>query len=322
MDDGVEVAVIDTGVGIAPADLGRLTEPLYSTKARGLGLGLALVRMILEKNGGVLRGRERARPGQYVHHPPDGRPRRRPDLMSDATPSILVVDDDIDTCANMADILADLGYRVDVAHEGMSALELVRRRPYDVVLLDYRMPGMDGVALCGAIQRLQSGVVPMLVTAYAGGDAAREAVVAGIWRTLAKPVDLAELIPLVAEAIGQPLVLIVNDDDDLCTSLRDVLREHRFRVCIAHDEAEAIQRLRETTRIVLLDLRLPGRDGALVFRRVRELNPSARVVLITGHRGELEPRIDQLRAEGLDGICYKPFDIPALLTTLDQLCHE
>jgi signal transduction histidine kinase len=51
---GLEVAVIDTGVGIAPADLGRILEPLYSTKARGLGLGLALVRMILEKNGGSL----------------------------------------------------------------------------------------------------------------------------------------------------------------------------------------------------------------------------------------------------------------------------
>jgi signal transduction histidine kinase len=48
----VEVAVIDTGAGIAPGDLGRIMEPLFSTKARGLGLGLALVRMIVEKHGG------------------------------------------------------------------------------------------------------------------------------------------------------------------------------------------------------------------------------------------------------------------------------
>jgi signal transduction histidine kinase len=54
LGDAVEVAVIDTGVGIAPDDLGRIMEPLYSTKARGLGLGLALVRMIVERNGGAI----------------------------------------------------------------------------------------------------------------------------------------------------------------------------------------------------------------------------------------------------------------------------
>jgi two-component system, NtrC family, response regulator HydG len=239
--------------------------------------------------------------------------------MSDEAPSILVVDDDVDICANMADILADLGYRVDVAHEGVTALELVRRRPYDVALLDYKMPGMDGVTLCRAIQGVQSGVVPLLVTAYSGGDTARGALEAGAWRVLSKPVDFPELMSLVAEAIGRPMVLVVDDDADLCTSLRDVLREHGFRVCTAHDEAEAIERLREATRVVLLDLRLPGGDGAEVFRRVRKIKPSARVVLITGHRAELEPRIERLKADGLDGICYKPFDIPELLGILDRL---
>ena len=54
-EDGLEVAVADTGVGIAPEDLGRVMEPLFSTKARGLGLGLALSRMIVDRNQGSLR---------------------------------------------------------------------------------------------------------------------------------------------------------------------------------------------------------------------------------------------------------------------------
>jgi two-component system, NtrC family, sensor kinase len=53
--DGVEVEVADTGVGISPESLARITEPLYSTKARGLGLGLAITRAILDKNSGSLR---------------------------------------------------------------------------------------------------------------------------------------------------------------------------------------------------------------------------------------------------------------------------
>ena len=56
--------------------------------------------------------------------------------------SILVVDDEVDTCSNLSDILTDLGYHVDVAHDGPSALELARKNPYDIALLDLRMPGI------------------------------------------------------------------------------------------------------------------------------------------------------------------------------------
>jgi two-component system sensor kinase FixL len=55
VEGGVEVSFSDTGVGIAAEHLARIMEPLYSTKARGLGLGLALARAILEKHGGSLR---------------------------------------------------------------------------------------------------------------------------------------------------------------------------------------------------------------------------------------------------------------------------
>ena len=93
----------------------------------------------------------------------------------------------------MADIFSDLGYEVDVAHEGTAALELVRRRPYDVALLDLKMPGMDGLTLYREIKKLQSGMVAFLVTAYAGGSVADQAIAAGAWRVLPKPVDLPRL---------------------------------------------------------------------------------------------------------------------------------
>jgi signal transduction histidine kinase len=61
-DESVDIDVTDTGGGIAPEQLGRIMEPLYSTKARGLGLGLAIARAILEKNRGSLR--VESRPGE------------------------------------------------------------------------------------------------------------------------------------------------------------------------------------------------------------------------------------------------------------------
>ena len=80
-------------------------------------------------------------------------------------PSILVVDDDADTCRNMADLFGDRGFRVDAAEGGDIALEQARRQPYDIGLLDLRMPGMDGLTLCRHLKRLQPPMVTMLVTA-------------------------------------------------------------------------------------------------------------------------------------------------------------
>jgi len=242
--------------------------------------------------------------------------------MIEHPPRILVVDDEVDTCRNLSDILTDLGYRVDVAHDGPSALELVRRNAYDVALLDLRMPGMDGLELFHRIRQLRAGTVGIIVTAYAGTDTAERALAAGAWQVLAKPVDFSRLLGLVGEAVGRPLVLVVDDDPDLCQSLRDVLVERGYRVCLAHDQSAASAQLHDTSfRVVLIDMKLPQGDGAAVYRLVREANPQARTVVITGFRGEMEQRVEQVLRQGADAVCYKPFDVGALLATLEQLTH-
>jgi len=119
----------------------------------------------------------------------------------------------------------------------------------------------------------------------------------------------------------RPLVLVVDDDTDLCANLWDLLHERGYRVCMAHDGRQAVERLRNSTRVVMIDLILPDRDGADLFRVVRESNPAARVVLITGHRAEMEATIERLQTEGVDAICYKPFDISGLMDTLEQLAE-
>ncbi len=235
-------------------------------------------------------------------------------------PQILVVDDDPDICRNLSDILTDLGYSVDFAHDGPSALELVRKQPYDVALLDLKMPGMDGLTLYGEIKKHRAATVALLVTAYAGPGTAHEALSAGAWKVVPKPVDFAALLGLVNEALDQPLVLIVDDDQDLCANLWDLLRERGFRVGIAHDSREAAETLKESTyKVVLIDMRIPDSNGDAVFRMVREANPHARTILITGHRSETDQLVAQVLAEGADTVCYKPFDVPALLLALERL---
>jgi CheY-like chemotaxis protein len=240
--------------------------------------------------------------------------------MNRAGARVLVVDDDVDTCRNLSDILTDLGYQVDTAHDGPSAIELVRRRPYDVALLDLRMPGMDGLTLYRELRRLRAETVAIVVSAFAGKDTAAQALAAGAWQVLAKPVDFPRLLGLVDQVVDQPLVLVVDDDPDLCANLQDLLRERGYRVAVAHDEAAAAERLRDQAfKVVLIDMKLPRGDGGSVFRLVRAADPEARTVIITGFRAEMDPVVREVVAEGVDAVCYKPFDVPGLLATLGRL---
>ena len=244
-------------------------------------------------------------------------------MKSISGPAILLVDDDVDTCNNLSDILTDLGYTVAVAHDGMSALTLLKQRPFDIALLDLRMPGMDGLTLYREIKKLRSGTVAIIVSAFATSDTTQAALAAGAWQVLPKPVDFPRLLGFVKQALDQPLVMVVDDDHDLCQNLWDLFRDQGYRVCVAHDEGEAAERLKgRDFKVVLIDMKLPKGDGSSVFHMVRSMNPQARTVVITGVPSEMEQRVAQILKEGADAVCYKPFDMPKLVTTLRTLTDK
>jgi two-component system response regulator HydG len=236
--------------------------------------------------------------------------------------TILVVDDDVDATRNLQDILTDLGYAVQTAPNGPSALELVRRAVFDVALLDFKMPGMDGLSLYREIKKISPATVAILITAYLGTTDA-EARTAGTWKVLTKPVDLSRLLPLVDEAAHQPLVLVIDDDRDLCANLWDLFRDQGYRVSLAHTTAAARDLLKQQPdiRVVLLDLKLPNEDGTAIMGDLRQACPQSRTILITGHQQELGNVIRRVLAEGADSVCYKPFAVAELLQTVERLAQ-
>ena len=239
--------------------------------------------------------------------------------MDSHAPSILIVDDEIDSCRNLADILDDVGYRVDIAESGEAALKLVERQRYDVALLDLMMPGMDGTALYSEIRRLRPATVACIVTAYPGHPRAVEGLLAGVERLIAKPVDCRELIDVIAEAVHRPLLLVVDDDSDLCANLQDVLSEQGYRVCIAENVANAMDCLVEDDfHILLLDVVLPDGNGDQVFRKTRERYPAACVVIMSG-AVDMDPEIRQMSERGAKAVFRKPVDVPRLLAKLKSL---
>jgi two-component system response regulator AtoC len=120
----------------------------------------------------------------------------------EAMAAILVVDDDADTCRNMADLLGDRGYQVDAAENGDIALEKARHQRYDMGLLDLRMPGMDGLTLCRRLKQVWPSMVTLIVTGCPRDGLDQEAVAAGARHVVSKPVDMARLFTLVEQTIA------------------------------------------------------------------------------------------------------------------------
>lgn len=121
---------------------------------------------------------------------------------------ILIVDDDEDILANLADILSDAGYEIDTANNGQTALEKVDKKcpqdgcHYDLCLLDFKMPDMDGVELYTRILRSNPEMRAIMITAYAGENGIQRARDAGTWEVLSKPVDIKRLLGIINDAVA------------------------------------------------------------------------------------------------------------------------
>ncbi|WP_242340894.1 MULTISPECIES: ATP-binding protein [Anaeromyxobacter] len=229
--DEVTIHVRDTGAGLDPAFLPHLFERFRqadssSTRAHGgLGLGLALVRHLVEAHGGSVsassdgpgRGATFAvrlpispqrprRTSETAPAPPTG-PRELRPLAGLERVRVLVVDDDPDTLDVVRQVLEAAGALVTAAASAREALAALSARPPDVLLSDLGMPGEDGYALIRKIRSLEAtrgGRVPAAaLTAYTQAEDRTEALLAGFQVYLAKPVEPAELTAAVARLAGR-----------------------------------------------------------------------------------------------------------------------
>ncbi len=115
---------------------------------------------------------------------------------------VLLVDDDKDTCDSMSDIFLDIGYTVDMASDGASAVEMSGQHVWRLALLDYNMPGMDGLELCRRLKNSQPSVVVVIITAVSSIAKKEAAAEAGVLCSLLKPVNFSVLMPIVAGVVN------------------------------------------------------------------------------------------------------------------------
>jgi two-component system response regulator HydG len=132
--------------------------------------------------------------------------------MQTSNAHILLVEDDLSHCTILQALINGWGYRVSVAHNGRQALEQVRTQPFDLILSDVRMAEMDGIAALKAIKSYNPAIPILIMTAYSNVESAVEAIKAGAYDYLTKPLDFDTLQLTLARALEHTSLKSENQD--------------------------------------------------------------------------------------------------------------
>lgn len=120
-----------------------------------------------------------------------------------AHPKILVVDDEPGIRDLLAKTLALAEYQVDVAPDGRAALERMRHESYDLLIVDLKLPGIDGLSVIREAKRYKTNLPVIIITGYSSESAAIEAVNLGVSGYLTKPFRVPQVLTAAAKALGE-----------------------------------------------------------------------------------------------------------------------
>ncbi|MHB1328210.1 MAG: response regulator [Gemmatimonadales bacterium] len=236
------------------------------------------------------------------------------------TKRILVVDDDRGMVETLCDILELHGWSTIRAFDGEDAVRLAREETVDVVLMDVRMPRLNGVEALQAIKKDRPGARVVLMTAFAAQELIAEAESAGVLQVLRKPVELTSLLAFLETARGDARsVLVVDDQPEFLNTLCDLLTSQGLAPVKARTLNEAVARMAsDKPTAVLLDLRLNHVDPKTCILAIREVNPAVLLVLYSGHPDDLHRTVEETPAGLIDAAFTKPLPIDRLLNVLND----
>jgi two-component system response regulator HydG len=243
-------------------------------------------------------------------------------ILSQEKTRVLVVDDDADLARTTALILKRKGFVVNVAQDGFAAIQQVEQNPFDVALMDIKMPGMDGVETYKRIKALQPDIAAIMMTGFSVEERIQEALRAGALAVLTKPLNLERLVKLIEDAIKQrkSLVLVVDDYPDTCVTLARVLERQGHRVASAENGEQAIALVKQQKYdLIFIDLKLPTMDGLQTYQAIRALDPQVTVVMMTGYRDEMNALIETALRSSASACLYKPFDVEQVLSLVEEV---
>lgn len=236
---------------------------------------------------------------------------------------ILVVDDDRRMVRTICDILRLKGYEVLPAYSGDEAVQVVQGGKFDCVLMDVKMPGIDGVTALKMIKRVAPDTPVVLMSAYATDEQAEEAKLQGAATILTKPIDFQQILSFLSLLRKEPSILIVDDDPDFSGMLKSILRSNGYQVKTEADPAKVLGHMEQQYQlVVILDLKLGTVDGLDVLKKIRTRYPGKPVVLVTGYGDEMAASIEQGVQVGAYTCLYKPLATDTLVRIIEDISRR
>jgi two-component system, sensor histidine kinase and response regulator len=351
--------VQDTGIGLTPEQMSRLFQSFSqadtSTTRRfgGTGLGLAISKKLAELMGGEVGVESEYGKGStfwFSARLGIGAAARRelvpnPDLRGRRA---LVVDDSDHARAVIVDMLQGMTFLTSEVASGMSAVDEVKRaadmgHPYDVVYLDWRMPGMDGMETARRIRSLGLHSTPMflMVTAHGREEVLKEAETAGIQNVLVKPVNAsilfdttmgvlggrrAEALPADADgpvadqrlvSLRGARILLVEDNDINQQVARELLEDAGFTVDVADNGEIALAQVQKAAYdLVFMDMQMPVMDGVTATREIRKLAQLEHMPIVAMTANAMDQDRRKCMEAGMNDFLVKPIDPEEMWTIL------
>ena len=240
--------------------------------------------------------------------------------------SVLIVDDNVSLCRTLSFVLRRKGYATTISNDGPEAIERVRERSFDMILMDIKMPLINGVETYRKIKEIRPEATVLMMTAYSVEKLVKEALEEGAHGIVYKPLDIDKVVSIIEEAMKAghgALILVVDDDPETCTTLRDILIEKNYQVGIAHTGEEAITMAQQRAYdIIFIDMKLPTINGLETYLAIKEVNPEAIAIMMTAYRQEMDDLVKEALDSHAYACLYKPLDIEEMLRLIDEITER
>ncbi len=236
--------------------------------------------------------------------------------------NILVVDDLRSMRLTLGGILEDEGHNVVTAENGYQAIEAAKDTHFDIIFMDIKMPGINGVQTFREVKKIDPEAAVIMMTAYSVEDLVKEALEEGAYAIVYKPFDIDRIVALIEELLrGKILILVVDASFEDKETLKQILEGKGYRVATAREGADAIQMVKERHYdIIFLEVKLPDMDGIQVFERVKEIDRQAVVIMMTGYTKD--DLLKRAITQGAYTCIYKPFDVEKVIALVEDIAKE